>query len=203
MAGRDDAGVVSRANGPSRARARDAPSPGSVPAPTSSSSTRALRRRSRRMRTMLLTWPENVDSDCCKALLVADVREDLIKDIHFGPRGGNMEAALRHERQQAGGFQADRLAARVRPGNQQYLVLRPRRVQCQSEQRFWVQAADAGRTARRVRPEFVQGRLNGAVRFGQFGAGGDKIYLAQMPRPSPSALPRRGGRCRSGAAKFA
>ena len=54
------------------------------------------------------------------ALLVADVGEHLLEDRH--PRagvGGDMQAALRHQRQQAHGLERHRLAAGVRAGDQQ------------------------------------------------------------------------------------
>src|SRR5437762_2771251 len=55
------------------------------------------------------------------ALLVADVREDVLEDD--GPRAvvyGEVEARLGHEGEQANGLEGDSFPARVRPGDDQH-----------------------------------------------------------------------------------
>src|ERR1022692_4208218 len=50
-------------------------------------------------------------------LVVADVGEDRVENWQLGTVGGDRDAALRHQRQQANGLQPYRLAAGVRAGD--------------------------------------------------------------------------------------
>ena len=55
-----------------------------------------------------------------EALLVADVGEDVVEDGELRALGGrDVQAGLGHDREQADGLQGDRLAAGVRPGDDQ------------------------------------------------------------------------------------
>ena len=56
-------------------------------------------------------------------LIVANIREDRIKHRHLGAISGNWNPRLRHQRQQAHGFQCHRFSARVRTGDYQLAPL--------------------------------------------------------------------------------
>ena len=58
------------------------------------------------------------------ALLISDVRVDIVKDGQLTViPGGNVQACLSHERQQAAGLEGDRLAAGVGTGHDQEVVV--------------------------------------------------------------------------------
>ena len=100
------------------ARPRAAPSVGSVPAPSSSSRTRLFVVGGSQdvgdARDVRAEGAERL----FQALLVADVGEDVREDRHAAALAGrDVHARLGHQAEQAGRLQADRLAAGVRPGD--------------------------------------------------------------------------------------
>ena len=56
-------------------------------------------------------------------LVVADVGEDGVEDGKLRAVGGNGDSGLRHQREQADGFQGDRFAAGVGAGDDELAAL--------------------------------------------------------------------------------
>ncbi len=131
-----------------------------------------------RMRTMLLMWPENVDSDCCK--------------LCSSPMSAKTWSKTFISARAAGTWRPHCAISVSRPVVLRLTVLPPvfgpvisRILFCAAPSSISIGTTICGSIrgwradSSRVRPAVVQGRLNRAVRFGQFGAGGDKVYLAQ------------------------
>ena len=96
-------------------RASAEPSCGSVPAPSSSSSTRSAVGVAQHLDDVAHVRGEGREA-LLDALLVADVREDLLEDRDARiPRRPGSAARLRHQRQQAHRLERHRLATRVGP----------------------------------------------------------------------------------------
>ena len=71
---------------------------------------------------MLVTWAEKVGEILFDGLVIADVGEDCVEDREFGAVGGDWEAGLGHEGEQAQGFESDGFAACVGAGDDQLAV---------------------------------------------------------------------------------
>jgi len=73
---------------------------------------------------MVLMWGREGAEALLNALLVADIRVDALKHRQCGAWGcRDMQARLGHEAEQAHRFQGDRLAPRIRPGDDQNMEI--------------------------------------------------------------------------------
>ena len=102
-----------------------APSAGSVPAPSSSSRVRVAGPASSRMPLIRFIWPEKGRQALFDALLITDVNEIFVKNgrrcCSHAP--GDQEPVLRHRVEQAGCFQRYGLAAGVRAGDDEGVIV--------------------------------------------------------------------------------
>ena len=161
------------------ARARAAPSCGSVPAPSSSNSTRVFSSARRRMRTMLRICPEKVDSDCSMDCSSPISAKTLWNTLNAEPERAGMcrpDCAISTSRPTV--FSVDRLAARVRAGDDhreglliQHHIDRHNRLRIEQRVAGLVQADDAARV---IWPALAlqrfEHRLGRAQIFGILGA---------------------------------
>lgn len=97
---------------------------GSVPVPNSS--IRISERLSAWRRSSSIQQVRTVGAQVVvDRLLVSDVDENTAEDSHLGVlRGRNQQAALHHVLQKAHSFEAHRLAARIRPRDNENVLLR-------------------------------------------------------------------------------
>ena len=102
---------------PAMATARAAPSSGSVAEPSSSSSTSECGGRGARDEIDVGDVRGEGREILLDGLIVADVGEDGVEDGKLGAVGGDGHAGLRHQGEQADGFEGDGFAAGVGAGD--------------------------------------------------------------------------------------
>ena len=103
------------------------PSWGSVPAPSSSRRTRERAPARRTMRGEVLHVRGESGQRLLDGLLIADVREDPVEQgERRALRRRDLHPELVHEGEEADGLQADGLAARVRPRDDEHPLVAPR-----------------------------------------------------------------------------
>ena len=163
------------------------PSIGSVPEPTSSSSTSAGTARPRSIAAMLVMCAEKVlrlASIDCSSPMSAKTRSEHRQPRSVGRR--NPQPRLRHQRQQSGRLERNRLAAGVRPGDQQQ---RRRRDDLDRDRHRAPSPADAAPPAARTRRRSTApARRRRSTR-----------KSARAPAARRARWPRRPSGCRSAA----
>ena len=106
------------------AMARAAPSVGSVPAPSSSKRQRESASACFRMETMLVMWEEKVLRLCSMLCSSPISAKNLPEHGKPGPvLGRDMKAGLSHQAEQSRGFQGNRFSARIRPGDDEKVII--------------------------------------------------------------------------------